>query len=72
VQLIERGIEEKSLPSRSEIPDVPEAKRAGSRWPTLNTFEVDEVVSRCYTPLGLALVAVSSGMPAIEPPYRQN
>jgi choline dehydrogenase-like flavoprotein len=52
VLLIERGIEEKSPPSGSEIPEDPEARLAGSRWPTLSTIEVDGVVSRRYACMG--------------------
>ena len=52
VLLIERGIEEKSAPAGSEFSDDPEARLAGSRWPTLSTFEVDGVVNRCYAPFG--------------------
>jgi choline dehydrogenase-like flavoprotein len=52
VLLIERGIEEKSPPTGSESSEDPEARLAGSRWPTLSAYEVDGVVSRCYAPLG--------------------
>jgi choline dehydrogenase-like flavoprotein len=52
VLLIERGIEEKSPPVDSESSGDPEARLAGSRWPTLSAFEVDGVVSRCYAPIG--------------------
>jgi choline dehydrogenase-like flavoprotein len=52
VLLIERGIEEKSPPTDGEFSDDPEARLAGSRWPTLSTFEVDGVVNRCYAPFG--------------------
>jgi choline dehydrogenase-like flavoprotein len=52
VLLIERGIEEKSQPTGSEFSDDPEARLAGSRWPTLSAFEIDGVVNRCYAPLG--------------------
>ena len=52
VLLIERGIEHKSPPADSESSDDPEARLAGSRWPTVNKFEIDGVVNRCYAPLG--------------------
>jgi choline dehydrogenase-like flavoprotein len=52
VLLIERGIEETSPPAGSESSDDPEARLAGSRWPTLSAYEIDGVVNRCYAPLG--------------------
>jgi choline dehydrogenase-like flavoprotein len=52
VLLIERGIEEKSLPSGDETLDDPEARLAGSKWPTLSAYEIDGVVSRFYAPIG--------------------
>ena len=52
VLLIERGIEEKSPPAGSEAPDDPEARLAGSKWPTLSAYEIDGVVSRFYAPIG--------------------
>jgi choline dehydrogenase-like flavoprotein len=52
VLLIERGIEEKSLPAGSGPSDDPEARIAESRWPAMSAFEVDDVVTRCYAPLG--------------------
>ncbi|WP_263355485.1 GMC oxidoreductase [Acidicapsa acidisoli] len=51
VLLIERGIEEKSPPSGDETHD-PEVRLAGSKWPTLSTYEIDGVVSRFYAPIG--------------------
>ncbi len=52
VLLIERGIEEKSPPEGSEVSDDPEARLAGSKWPTLSAYEIDGVVNRCYAPIG--------------------
>ncbi|MGD0893180.1 MAG: GMC family oxidoreductase [Terracidiphilus sp.] len=52
VLLIERGIEEKTPSAASEPSDDPEARLAGSRWPTLSAFEIDGVMNRCYAPLG--------------------
>jgi choline dehydrogenase-like flavoprotein len=52
VLLIERGIEEKSPPASSVSSSDPQARLAGSRWPTLSAFEIDGVVNRCYAPLG--------------------
>jgi choline dehydrogenase-like flavoprotein len=52
VLLIERGIEEKSPPSGDENSNDPEARLAGSRWPTPSAYAIDGVVSRFYAPLG--------------------
>ena len=51
VLLIERGIEEKSPPAGIE-PDDPDARLAGSMWPTRIAYEIDGVVSRFYAPIG--------------------
>ena len=52
VLLIERGIEEKSPPASSAFSDNPEARLAGSWWPTPSAFEIDGLVNRCYAPFG--------------------
>jgi choline dehydrogenase-like flavoprotein len=52
VLLIERGIEEKSPPAEIETTDDPEARLAGSMWPTRISYEIDGVVSRFYAPIG--------------------
>lgn len=52
VLLIERGIEERSLPSGDQNSDEPEARLAGSKWPTLSAYEIDGVVSRFHAPIG--------------------
>ncbi len=52
VLLIERGIKEKSPPADNESSDDPEARLAGSKWPTLSAYEIDGLVSRSYAPIG--------------------
>ena len=52
VLLIERGIEEKSPPSGDGTSEDPEARLAGSNWPTPSAYEINGVVSRFYAPIG--------------------
>jgi choline dehydrogenase-like flavoprotein len=52
VLLIERGYGDISAPSDGADSDDPEARLAGSRWPTLSAFEIDGVTTRCYAPFG--------------------
>ena len=55
VLLIERGNEEISAPGGNTDSDDPEARLAGSKWPTLSAYEVDGVMSRSYAPLGTGI-----------------
>ncbi len=55
VLLIDRGNEDISPPGNSHVSSEQESRLSESKWPTMSTFEVDGVLTRCYPPLGTGI-----------------